>query len=229
LFLQSVKKVIFVISNMGNVISVISNPCHLKECWFCDEETKQCPNAERNFFEITLSPVQYVSEDPSTHFQNLLKMEKYKDALFILNSDEKAWSEKDFDPVGTGTSVFRPKQHGVRPRCFGIPTGLNASTPYTEETFDDSLYSEDKDGVYHKWCRFLQALLLSGYYNKVVYSCGSDGRSLGSGRFDIPEYVSNYIIRKIETIIARDAENPFTGFSMGGRNDCPKHGRKRCT
>lgn len=120
-------------------------------------------------------------------FEVMMKTEKYKNALFLFNDNER---EHGTNIKGAGNAVMRKYSKLDIPRSFGIPTGIYR-TGYTQL---DNKTKDAIDSIFYE----LKNLVDSGNYNTLVYSIEDEFNPLlGTSIFQVSQDVLIYITRKI--------------------------------
>ncbi len=79
----------------------------------------------------TIIPIKYKYDDPSTHFEKIIKDKNRKNTIFIYNENIKQWQDKMDYRCGGGNAVMRPyRLDGITGvllnetlGSWGIPTG----------------------------------------------------------------------------------------------------------
>jgi len=161
---------------------------------------------------IKLIPSGFKGRNKEGDFSWMINRPEYNDVLFIFNDNQvvlKASLSRTSQfiafieylrsgenngmacSIGGGNAVIRPYQCLIPPKAAGIPTGsrgvgyqnLDAAKPYIDIAIE-----------------YINGLLKSGNYKRVMYSASRDGRTLGASIFSPSIEVKEYIVSSLENL-----------------------------
>ncbi len=149
---------------------------------------------------IEILPVIFSGVGRIGDFGWMINQPEYEDVLFLFNDNEEQFlayiNNINNLPVqactiGGGNAVIRPYQCERQPRAAGIPTGKNG---VGYKNLSEARIIIDKAFIH------IAELLRTGRYRRVVYSAGSDGRTLGTSIFSPSPEIKEYIVQNIESL-----------------------------
>lgn len=151
---------------------------------------------------IKLVPSGFKGRNKEGDFSWMINRPEYNDVLFIFNDNQEQFiafieylrSGKNKGmacSIGGGNAVIRPYQCSIPPKAAGIPTGsrgtgyqnLEVAKPYIDRAIE-----------------YINGLLKSGNYKRVMYSASRDGRTLGASIFSPSTEVKEYIVSSLEKL-----------------------------
>ena len=145
-------------------------------------------------FKYEVTPTSYVGKGKLGDFAWMQVQPEYANALFVFNDNEEQFdafldnSASGFMPGG-GNAVARPWRHLEPAKSAGIPTGKrNAGYP--------SLGPDVKAKI-DQALLVVYELLVSGKYNKLIFSADETLSTLGTGIFTVGEDVCKYVFTKL--------------------------------
>lgn len=127
---------------------------------------------------------------------------QFSKGLYLFNDNEEQFLEfqnNKKEPTelacraGSGNSIIRPYQCLKKPISAGIPTGKNGkgyknlaeAKPAIDKAFD-----------------WIHELLLTGDYKAIIFSSDESRKTLGTANYVLIPEVKNYIIAKINEVVA---------------------------
>lgn len=134
---------------------------------------------------IEICPKVFVRVGVDGDFSSMVHLDKYKRTLLLFNGN-RAQFESGCLTNGGGNSCVRYLR-GVR--SAEIPTG-DVSGGYQNLTPDVKALIDRSFVV-------VKAMIATGRFDKIVYSAGPDGRTLGDGIFKVGQPVKTYITEQI--------------------------------
>ena len=146
---------------------------------------------------LEIQPIVYNPKTKQGCFDNMMKMDKYRDALFLYNENVIDWIDWNDSTAGSGTAKIRPNSwsyHQDKPlRALGIPTGFSAASGgFT------SLDGDSKKAINLAFHRVVVLLQKSPHISRVIYSADTDNvLLLGTKLFKVSTDVLEHISEKI--------------------------------
>ena len=148
---------------------------------------------------VLLFPIVYNPYDPSTDFYNLIRDEKYDDAIFLFNDN---FHDRNCSHPGGNSARIRPFTFQNPPKAMGISTGWSSG-----EGGFRSLNKDVEDAIFI--CFEVLNLLLfdNPHIKRVFYSCDRNNhKSLGYAIFSPCKEVISFITEKIQNIPKRHSQ-----------------------
>lgn len=154
---------------------------------------------------IQIMPIMYIETDKTTDFSWMAQQPQYAATLFIYNDNQQNFVNFLNTPIrdlisgkvnyskGSGNAkAMRPYQYMYPIRAMGIPLGPRPGHGGGYKI----LNKKNRDTIDMSF-KVIEDLLSTGLYDTIAYSAASDGYTIGTSTFTLPENIVGYVTEKI--------------------------------